>query len=194
VGTTDYNLFSDSDLILEYKSTNNKEIVGHLFEKYTHLVFGVCMKYLRSEEDARDALMQIFEKLLEDLKKHEIVQFKHWLHTVSKNHCLMQIRSGKSVLARQREFKAEVENLHAAVADPVQDSAADDAKTKEERLEKLEKALLELNEDQRNCIQLFFLKEKSYQEIVQLTGYSMNDVKSHLQNGKRNIKLYFTRP
>lgn len=146
------------------------------------------MKYLQDEDEAKDALMQIFEKLLVDLKKHEITQFKGWLHMVAKNHCLMQLRSDKALQGKQQElkkdFKSVVESGYELHLNSVQE--------KEQQLTQLEEAIKKLNEEQKLCIDLFYLKEKSYQEIVELTGFSLNSVKSNIQNGKRNIKIHIT--
>lgn len=167
---------------------DNNAVIGHLFEKYTHLVFGVCMKYLKDEDDAKDAVMQIFEKLLIDLKKHEITQFKGWLHTVAKNHCLMQLRSDKSLSEKQQELKKDFKSFVESGYELHLNSEPD----KEKQLNQLEQAINSLKEEQKICIDLFYLKEKSYQEIAVLTGYSLNTVKSNIQNGKRNIKIHMT--
>lgn len=159
-----------------------------LFERYTALVFGVCMKYLKNEDDTKDAVMLIFEKLSDDLKKHEIAYFKGWLHTVAKNHCLMQLRSKQSLKLKTDELKKDVKefveinySLH-----PTNDNI------KEKQLVQLEVAIKSLKDEQRMCVELFYLKEKSYQEIAEVTGFSLNNVKSFIQNGKRNIKIYMT--
>lgn len=129
--------------------------------------------------------MQVFEKLISDLLKHEIEYFKSWLYTFSKNHCLMIIRNRQSKLKKEidlqihADFFMETENgLH----------HTKDAEKEKQYIE-LEKAIEELNDDQKKCITLFFLKEKSYTEIADITGYSMNEVKSFIQNGKRNLKI-----
>lgn len=188
MNTSNYNQYNDTELIALYKKTDNNAVIGHLFEKYTHLVFGVCMKYLKDEDDAKDAVMQIFEKLLIDLKKHEITQFKGWLHTVAKNHCLMQLRSDKSLSEKQQELKKDFKSVVESGYELHLNSEPD----KEKQLNQLEQAINSLKEEQKICIDLFYLKEKSYQEIAVLTGYSLNTVKSNIQNGKRNIKIHMT--
>lgn len=141
------------------------------------------MKYLKDEEDSEDASMQLFEKLLIDLKKHEIQQFKAWLHMVCKNYCLMQLRSGATRLKHDKEmhkdFGAIMETDHSM--HPSLDS-------KELQLTYMEECLKGLNEEQRLCVELFYLNEKSYSEVAEITHFSMNNVKSYIQNGKRNLK------
>src|ERR1700746_558775 len=105
------NKSDDLQLIAEYKQTGDNAFVGLLFQRYTHLIMGVCMKYLKNEEDAQDASMHIFEKLLKDLRKHEIQQFKAWLHMVCKNYCLMQLRSGATKLKHNREMHKDLATL-----------------------------------------------------------------------------------
>ena len=188
MSTRNYSQHSDLELISSYKETADKEIIGFLFEKYTHLVFGVCMKYLKDEDEAKDAVMQIFEKLITDLKKHEINQFKGWLHSVSKNYCLMQLRSDKNRAGKEQELKKEFKSF----VESGFEVHLTDVPDKEKQLTLLEEAIKTLKEDQKLCIELFYLREKSYHEIVELTGYSLNNVKSHIQNGKRNIKIHMT--
>ncbi|MCC7303646.1 MAG: sigma-70 family RNA polymerase sigma factor [Bacteroidia bacterium] len=147
------------------------------------MVFGICMKYLGDEDEAQDAVMLIFEKLLEDLKKHEVENFKSWLHSVARNHCLMYLRSRKSKQERLKEYKKDEE----AVMESSVFMHQEGEKDKEVMLRQLEECIKKLNEQQRMSVELFFLKEKSYTEVSGITGYSMNEVKSFIQNGKRNL-------
>ncbi len=155
-------------------------MLGPLFKKYMHLVYGVCLKYLKNSEDAKDAVMQIFEKLIATLKDQEIEKFDSWLYVTSRNHCLMQLRSTK----RKVDFKEGVfmENqyfLH-----------HNNEENLEQDLELLKKGIQTLNKEQKSCITLFYLEKKSYQEISDSTGYNLQKVKSYLQNGKRNLKIF----
>lgn len=179
---------SDLELIEAYKETRDNKFVGELFERYTHLVYGLCLKYLKDEEDSKDAVLLIFEKLLTDLLRFEIQNFPPWLHRLTQNYCLMYLRQ------RQREFKRSADYF-TNQDDERMDSDPDwhlsnktEKHEKEERLTSIEDALNTLNPEQKQCVELFFLEEKSYQEIVEITGLSLSNVKSFLQNGKRNIK------
>ncbi len=184
------NSLQDNELVLKYKQTGDNTCVGVLFERYTHLVFGVCMKYLKDEDESQDALMHIFEKLLTDLKKHEIAQFKGWLHSVAKNHCLMFLRSRQSELKKKTELKKDSLVLMES-GDELHLTSEKDKK--EVLLNNLEQGIQQLKEEQKICVELFYLHEKCYQEIAQSTGYSMNEVKSYIQNGKRNLKIFLTK-
>lgn len=168
----------DDELIKRYQSDQQSDILGVLYERYAHLVYGVCMKYLKNQEDAKDATMQIFEKLIQDLHKHEIIYFKAWLYKVAQNHCLMQLR--------QRTYITYTEEFTAA---PVEFMNPLHPKQLEEiQFEKMEQALHLLPPEQRQCIDLFYLQKKSYVEIMQQTGFTFMQVKSFIQNGKRNLK------
>jgi RNA polymerase sigma factor (sigma-70 family) len=154
--------------------------LGELFSRYQSLVYGVCLKYLKDRDEAKDAVMQLFEKLIQTLRTHEVENFKSWLYVTSRNHCLMQIRARKGKFTQ--EFSPEVmENqllLH-----------PEDEPELEGNLTKLEKCIETLANEQKECVQLFYLKEKCYKDIVQDTGFEMNKVKSFIQNGKRNLKI-----
>lgn len=173
----------DKQLLIQYHSSLNKEIVAVLFKRYTHLVLGICLKYLRDKDDAEDAVMQIFEKLLLDLHKHEVVEFKFWLHTVAKNHCLSHLR--KQQTHQKNHHALEKDSLSIMESEVIMHHE----NGKEKELLQMEDAMLKLNDAQRICVDLFYLKEKSYKEVSDITGYSMNDVKSYIQNGKRNLKI-----
>ena len=151
-------------------------LLARLYERYMHLVYGVCLKYLGDEELSKDAVMQIFEELIVKANKFEIKNFKSWLYTLSRNYCLMQLRSGKKMQTEALDDFMEIaDDLH-----------LDD---KENDLTALERCKEKLPDAQKISIQLFYMDEKCYKEIADDTGYSLNEVKSYIQNGKRNLKI-----
>jgi RNA polymerase sigma factor (sigma-70 family) len=182
-------LLTDEELIHRYRNSHETTYVGELYQRYTHLVFGVCLKYLQNNTEAEDVTMQVFEKLLIELKKHHITAFKPWLHVVVKNECMMKFRRDS---ADQKNLNSLKNNSGDLVENP-QDPhllEAKEAEDKEFVLQHLKEGMEELKEEQQECIELFYIKGCSYIEISKMTGYSMNEVKSHIQNGKRNLKKY----
>jgi RNA polymerase sigma factor (sigma-70 family) len=177
-----YSSYSDNDLINTFLEKDDNNIVGVLYERYGHLVLGLCIKYLKNKDEAQDAVIQIFTGLMKDLKKHKIEFFKSWLYVYSKNFCLMELRKRQSALKKELELK---ENVHLIM----DFSNPEHLNEKEKQITIMEKALELLNTEQKKCIDLFYLKNKSYVEIVDITGYTANEVKSHIQNGKRNLKI-----
>lgn len=171
---------TDEELIESYRKSGDLELVAILFGRYTSMIYGVCLKYLKNRDDAQDATMQLFEKLGERISKHEIQTFRSWLYVTARNECLMQIRAKKGKFAK--EFDPEiVENellLH-----PVQEE--DD----EEDLNRLERCIETLSGEQKTCVSLFYLREMCYKDISAQTGFDLNKVKSYIQNGKRNLKI-----
>lgn len=177
---------SDENLVVNYQNTKNNLVVGELFKRHSLMCFTVCVKYLKDEDAAHDATMNIFEKLFIDLQKHQINNFKSWLHTVCKNHCLILLRK-PNVLVSINEDEEENENLFMQLSNIL--NHEDDKQEKEEKLQAVESAILGLKYKQKQCIELFYLKQKSYVEITAITGYTENEVKSYIQNGKRNLKI-----
>ncbi len=171
---------SDAELISQFRSANNTSVLAELFTRYSALVYGVCLKYLKDRDEAKDAVMQIFEKLSQDLKEHAIDYFKGWLYTTSKNHCLMQLRAQKKMVMEEirDDFMENQFFLH-----PEADNKY------EKDLSKLEKCIDQLKNGQKACVQLFYLKEMCYKEIMDTTGIELKRVKSYIQNGKRNLKI-----
>jgi len=175
-----HNSLSDKELVALYKESGDMAILGELYQRYMELVYGVCLKYYKDPETAKDSVMQIFEELVPKLRKHEVENFKPWLHQVAKNHCLMQLRTPKNM--KTVEFKYELvqseDNVH-----------LNGVLEKEENFKKLEFCLGTLTNEQRETVKLFYLDGKCYNEIVEITGLEWNQVRSFIQNGRRNLKL-----
>lgn len=175
-----YNHITDSVLLDYYTADGNSEWMGILLERYTLLLLGVCMKYLKNEEEAKDCVQQIFLKVLNEAGKYKIDFFKSWLYMVAKNHCLMRLRD-----MHGKNTKELNESIHFATEEEDKLELINNEKT----YALLEEAIGELNEEQKQCVTLFYLQKKSYQQITSHTGYSLLQVKSYIQNGKRNLKL-----
>lgn len=171
---------TDLELLDQYKSSNDIAWAGELYNRYTALVFGVCLKYLKNRDDAKDAVMQLFEKLLSTLIEHEITNFKSWLYVTARNHCLMKLRAEKG-----KRF----EEISPSVMESTAFSHPDNDNSLESDLVKLEKCIEKLASEQKTCVTLFFMQQKCYKDIVTETGYDMLKVKSYIQNGKRNLKI-----
>lgn len=173
---------SDSEIIARFRKSGDGFFTGILYNRYGHLVLGLCFKYLRNRMEAEDAVMNIFTKLFDDLKKHNVDHFKSWLYVYSKNHCLMELRKRQSTLKRELEIKEDTVLV-------MDFSDGSHLREREEQVQMLEQAINDLSEEQKTCVRLFYLDNFSYAEIVKATGYTGNEVKSHIQNGKRNLKI-----
>lgn len=175
----------DDELLRLYKASGEMGYLGELYERYIHLIFGVCMKYLKNKEDSKDMSMQIFEKLSIAAKENEIKNFRSWLHVLAKNECLMLLRSRKYKLEKTAVEINEGRNMDMAYSlHPSEEQVL------ETDLKELEKAIAALPPEQQTCIRLFYLEQKCYKEIAALSGYELKKVKSYIQNGKRNLKLH----
>ena len=175
---------SDSELIRRYKVSNDTGHVGELYLRYAHLVLGTCLKYLKDMEESKDATMGIFEQLLTKLKQHEVSHFKSWLYTLAKNECLMRLRKKRPQVA--------VKNEHLTLIDVESESKYHQTIGEEDeknlQLDKMHREIEQLRHEQKTCIKLFYLEKKTYKEISRDTEFSVKEVKSHIQNGKRNLR------
>jgi len=171
---------SDQELLEKFYADRDNQWLGILLERYTLLLLGVCMKYLKNEELARDSVQQIFLKAITELQKYRVEYFKSWIYMVAKNHCLMQLRDkpGKNTIEVKDSIPAETD-----------ETDKESLLLNEKTYEYMGEALKELNADQQLCVTLFYMEKKSYHQITEQTGYSMMQVKSHIQNGKRNMRL-----
>lgn len=183
--STELNSLEDFELIARYRLSQDSNLVGILYKRYTHLIFGVCMKYLKNEQDAQDASILIFEKILKDLLKYEVKEFKSWLYILCKTFCLMELRKRSSMSKKEKEM----ENFLVDSMETFTELHLINANQKEMQLTFMEECMKELNRDQQICIELFYLHEKSYLEVSAETNFALNNVKSFIQNGKRNLKI-----
>lgn len=170
---------SDGELVQKYKSSGEMELLGELYNRYMELVYGVCLKYIKEPEDAKDCVINIFEELVIKLKKYEVDNFKGWLYQLAKNHCLMKLRSDKKYPASiDADVVQLTENIH-----------LDGIMEKEEHLNSMEYCIEQLPDEQKKAIRLFYLGEKCYKEIAEATNTDINKIRSFIQNGRRNLKI-----
>ncbi|HOO98665.1 MAG TPA: sigma-70 family RNA polymerase sigma factor [Bacteroidales bacterium] len=175
---------TEEELIREFSASGDLGLLGELYSGYMHLVYGVCLKYLKSRDLAMDAVMQIFEKLITDIPKQDIDNFRGWLYVVTKNHCLMKLRSEKAEEHRFREWTMDPGNFmeNDTYLHPID---REDNETDKDLADCIEK----LKNEQKECICQFYYEDRSYSEIAVNLGIDEKKVKSYLQNGKRNLKI-----
>jgi len=177
LGHTNHTTQTDEELQRAYKVSGDNQWLGYLLQRYTALLFGVGLKYLKDRTLAEDAVQQVFLKVLTHFPQEDILNFKGWLYILMRNHCLQQLRD-KTPFADE----AAVAELSAAETDK------EEIKWQEHTLEQMTGAIELLNEEQRKAIVLFYLRRYSYERIIAETGYTFMQVKSFIQNGKRNLK------
>jgi len=175
---------SDEDLLRKFSESGDLDVLGELYSRYMHLVYGVCLKYLKDRDESQDAVMQIFEKLIIEIPKQKIENFRSWLHVVTKNYCLMQLRSQKTKNEKLTEwindpvvFMENSQSLH-----PIDEDQPDMEKALSDCIERLKG-------EQKECIRQFYYENRCYTEISVNLSIDEKKVKSHLQNAKRNLKL-----
>ncbi len=179
-----YHHIEDNELLQHFYADHDNEWLGILLQRYTMLLLGVCMKYLKNEEEAKDAVQQVFLKAINELHKYKVAYFKSWIYMVAKNHCLMKLRD-------KGKYTTEINDQLMATPDETVDK--NNYIEKDNALTAMAQALSQLNKEQQLCVTLFYLEKKSYQEITDQTSFTLLQVKSHIQNGKRNLKLLMER-
>lgn len=173
--------YSDEQLIAFYQEKDDSVYIGELYKRYSLLVYGLSLKHLKTDALAREAVSEIFEHLILKLKKEEISSFRSWLYVTSRNRLLRIIEKNNTMKIIELENNSDffMENDTFMYLNNIED-----------KNKVLEKALSNLNDEQRTCIDLFYYKQKTYQEVASITGYDLNKVKSAIQNGKRNLKIF----
>ena len=173
-----YRNSTDEELIAIFRKNGSSQVLGILYERYGHLVMGTCMKYLKNQMDSEDVVMKIFEELGQKLNRFEITYFKSWLYQLTRNECLMILRKKNYEVSDELLMQLQEGSDHIV-----------EINEKETRILLLEGILKELKEEQKKCLELFYLQDKSYEQIAMLLSIDIKQVKSAIQNGKRNLKL-----
>ncbi|NNF35805.1 MAG: sigma-70 family RNA polymerase sigma factor [Saprospiraceae bacterium] len=168
----------ESQLITKFKETGDQKFLAELYKPYMSLVYGLCLKYFRNTHDAEDAAMDVYISIGNKLMRHDVNNFKSWLYVVTKNHCLDKLRSRGTKTPKEKEAQLMYSE---EVFHP--DSNDDDSEVKQ-----LKKCMETLSDDQRNCVNMFYFQKRSYEEITKATKYSWGQVRSYIQNGRRNLK------
>jgi RNA polymerase sigma factor (sigma-70 family) len=185
VNKNNFDHITDQELLDHFYGDHDNEWLGMLLQRYIVLLFGVCIKYLKDEEEAKDAVQQIVLKAITELHKYRVTFFSSWIYKVTRNYCLMKLRDGQA--------KTQPADWTNVVASDQSDTQNNDQVEKEYLLDMMTRSLEELNREQKDCVTLFYLEKKSYQQIAEQTGFSLMQVKSYIQNGKRNLKILLDR-
>jgi RNA polymerase sigma-70 factor (ECF subfamily) len=155
------------------------QALGVLFDRYVELIYGVCLKYLKDARESEDAAMEIFEVLRLKLHSHHVTSFRSWLFVVTRNHCLQILRRRQTGLT---EVYDESLMQSRAFEHP------DDEMFLLANENGLRNCLDKLPDAQKHSLELFYFESKSYQEIASILTLDKEQVRSHLQNGRRNLK------
>ncbi len=181
-----YDSLPDESIIKLYFDKRDPQAASYLFKKYLPVVYGIALKYCRDKHNAEDIAMLVFEKLL-SMNGKPIINFKSWLCMVARNMALEFINKKNKKQAKENVFEESVSNfmengeeMHLINEDKVET---------EKILSTLEHELGELKDDQRICIEMFYYKNMSYQQISDQLGMDLKQVKSNIQNGKRKLKI-----
>lgn len=146
------------------------------------MVYGTSLKYFKDESRASDAVMGVFEVLSKKAKTHQVEQFRGWLYVMTKNYCLMELRkdSKNLTVSYDPQFMQSDEEKH-----PVFEIEFEE----DEELQSLQACMETLVAQQKECIDLFYYKEKSYKEIADQLDKKVGTIRSFIQNGRRNLKI-----
>lgn len=167
---------SEQELLKRYAQDGNLQYLGWALERYTKVLLGIGLKYVKDLHTAQDLVQQVFLKALEKLP-HHVTNLGGWLYMVMRNECMDHLRKSPTSL---------VEDMQEVAQEPISDEVHWERVMREQRALEV---LNTLKDEQRISIELFYLKNKSYQDISLHTGWEINEVKSYIQNGKRNLRI-----
>lgn len=177
--------YTDEQLVRLYRESGDLKHLATLYDRYLELVYGVCLKYFKNSARAEDAAMAIFEELIDKLQRHDVHHFKPWLHTLVRNHCLM-------VLRKKQPYQVSLDELPAAGLARLVQSAQSmhpASANGDHHFEPLKDCIEKLPPLQRTCVLDFYFGGNSYKEIAEEYNLPLGMVRSHIQNGRRNLRI-----
>lgn len=177
---------SDEEVLRRYRDSGNTEYFGKLYNRYIPLLYGIALKYLNDTESAENAVMQLFENLLENITQYDIPNFRTWIFSVMKNHCsqILQKKDSREIIT---DF--DTETTETEERDEFLD-LFDKSDNNKEKQEQLKSSIKKLPVEQRITIIRFFIEEMSFADISDTTEYSLKQVQNYIQDGIRNLKNY----
>ena len=146
--------------------TGDADAWGVLYREYASAIFRFCRRALPTREDAEDATMDIFAKLMRDNKLLQYDQsrsFTAWLYKVAANHCWDVLRRRKT---RQDKETDDLENVPLEHPDPNQLDRLIEQRTSEE----VRRALDKLGARARMALVMRYYSDMSYDEIADALG------------------------
>lgn len=170
------------ELLEQFKKSGESEDLGKLYTHYMEMVLIVGLKYYRDQQKAEDLVMDVFEILYKKAANHNVTTVSSWIYTIAKNECLMDLRKNK------KEIPTDQINYQQQVVESEEFLHLFENDQSENEMKSLQDCIDALNEEQKQCIEQFYLQQSSYKDITMNTNFTINQVKSYIQNGKRNLK------
>ena len=173
----------ESSLLLKYLKTNDLSYLLELYRPYMHLVYGLAFKYVKDPKQSQEIVYCIFKKLIKDIKRQEVRVFGNWLYNLSLDFC-------KQWRDRGRTESDQIVALGGSTQTPVEFYDDKDDDSFEEEISSMEDEVMRIKSQQEKCSQLFFKEQRCFQEIADITGWEVSEIKYHVKNAKRKTNIY----
>ena len=168
---------SDEELVELYKQQLDQEFLSTVFTRHISTLFGICMKYLKNEADAKDMVQQLYEQVCKYLPNSTIKKFDAWLYTVAKNACI-------NFLDKRKDCFIDIESVT-----EIEDENRGDFLEAERTYDKVNFCIEKLIGGQKTVIELFYFKKYCYREIAEKLAIDWGSVRAMIQNARRNLKI-----
>lgn len=161
------------------------EKFSYIVEHYQRQIYIYCSRILNSEQDAEDAIQEIFFKVYKSIQSYTPkISFNSWIYKISYNHCINIIR--KRNLNKKMDFilklrEKENDNFYVNFKSGVFSHHLENIFFKV------------LRDEERNLIILSVFHEKNYQEIAEITGKSPEAIRKKISRIKEKIKMEFSK-
>ncbi len=171
---------TDFELLDRFRRHGDRAAFERIVARHRPWLHRVCARLLRSDEAARDATQDVFARVLNRLDTFRGDNFPGWLKAIAVNCCL-------NTIDRDKRWAP----LEAAGEAPAADLGPELQLLRLEEGVRARHLIARLPERQKIVFCLKYIDDCSYQEIERLTGFSNKEVKSFLQNARRNFENWW---
>jgi RNA polymerase sigma-70 factor, ECF subfamily len=169
---------ADEEIVRRFRETGDRECFEELFAKYRKKVYFACRAFYSDGGAAEDATQETFLRAYEKIHQFGGGDFGGWLMRIARNICIDQWRK------RRPEVEMDDRDLSKGHAEPTALPSYDLRWT----IDRVWQEMRSLAPEQQRCLEMK-IEGYSYEEMAARTGFSLEAVKSHLQNGRRMLWL-----
>lgn len=168
--------------IINRIKSGDKEAFSLVVDRYSDMVYTLCLRMLGVEADAADAAQEVFVKVYRSMAGfQEKSKFSTWIYRIAYNHCISVIRKKVKIIDMVDELPdVEVNN---------QDVSGLELISSEERKRYLNMAIEALAETDAVVITLFYYDELSLEEIAEVTGLTNANIRIKLHRSRKKMYM-----
>jgi RNA polymerase sigma factor (sigma-70 family) len=175
---------TDAEVIRSYLATQDARYFTQLYRRYANKVYGKCISILKNDAEARDAMQDIFVKIMLNLGNFgEKSQFSTWVYSITYNYCIDAIRKRKK---EKTMFSEDIERAPDVAAEEVPDQFLMEMDVKN-----LKVVLEALPDSDRLILIMKYHDDMSIRDIAEILQKTESAVKMKIKRAKEKAKELF---